>query len=306
MKLFWRFSLEKAVPRTADTSADIKDTKSIMRGFSDAVSSHLLDKKGKLKPFDKKKKGRVVSHVMLDLPLGLPLDLYFKKLPELPGLEEATGSFMRKLFGQGAPYTELIRFKDLPVQISQGINGTNLAQLFKEGKENLLEKVTPSSASALILGAILTNPEDGKPGNYVLADNPTLPDHYQLWCVDNDHSFVKSFIRKKPYKGLKRTVPVIQVKTVLFCLAQMNQKIDDSIRKRIISIGDPKKFITEWLTELSARHEAHEALFADTERFNLKNTKNSHIGIPFRYGSIFSLYTKLVRMQTYSQRRLVK
>ncbi len=289
-ELFWRFSLESVMPKTDGESALIKDSQKVKRTFSQDAKTELFVKEKKLKPFDKTRKGRVVSRCVADLRFGM--ELYFKKLPELPGLEEATGGLMRRLFGHGAPHTELIRFQNVPIQISQGIKGKTLAELFEEENyEASLRKISPSSVSALILGAMLTNPEDGKPGNYVLAED------HQLWCVDNDHSFVKGFIREKPYSGVKSTVPVVQVKTVLFCLPQMNEEIDDSIRKRIVSIADPKKFIEDWLEALKLRKLAHEQLFTPEERFDLKKNRNSYIGIPFRYGVIFALYTKLVRMQ---------
>ena len=81
--------------------------------------------------------------------------------------------------------------------------------------------------SGLIVVAMLINPEDGKPDNYIVEVHPTKVGQYRLVGVDNDHAFVPALVKEKPDKGnlLRSPQPVVQVKTILYCLDQMKRKL---------------------------------------------------------------------------------
>ena len=127
-------------------------------------------------------------------------EMYFKVYPELPGIEEAVGTFTRALIGIGAPYTELIKLDDKPVLVSQGIQGSTLLDVMKN-KPHLLKDLDERDLSGLIIVAMLINPEDGKPDNYIVEEHPMKRDKYRLIGVDNDHAFVPAIVKEKPDKG---------------------------------------------------------------------------------------------------------
>ena len=108
--------------------------------------------------------------------LGQEHALYFKVYPELSGIEEAVGNLTRKILGFGAPHTDLALINSVPVLISHshGDKTKTLDYVLRHYPE-LLKDLDEESVAGLILVAMLINPEDGKPSNYVVEDIPQNP-----------------------------------------------------------------------------------------------------------------------------------
>jgi len=226
---------------------------------------------------------------------------YLKFYPELVGLEEAVGELTRRTIGFGAPYGELFRFPDgTPVWVSQGIPGQTLQWVLTKDP-NRLTRLDSVSTTQLILMAMLTNPEDGKPDNYIVEP---LPDPrggeplYRLSCPDNDHGFVPAFVKAKPDKGGVFTKPelVVQVKTILYCLDLMNQPIPEET-KALFLTGDPLVLMQGWLDVMDRRNRRYEALYPSREASVLFKDHQCFMGVPFQKGMISHLYSKWVRFQ---------
>jgi hypothetical protein len=98
--------------------------------------------------------------------------LYFKVFPGMPGIEEAVGSFTRQLLGFGAPYTDLMKYKDYVVLVSQAIEGESLHDVLISHPDKL-KQLVHEEVAGLIIAAMLVNPEDGKPDNCIYYNHHT-------------------------------------------------------------------------------------------------------------------------------------
>ena len=81
-----------------------------------------------------------------------------------------------------------------------GENFHTLLRLAESNDKGAQEKLAAFDVPALwemILTAMLINPEDDKPDNYIVMPVNT-PDglRYRLVCVDNDHAFVEPFLKE--------------------------------------------------------------------------------------------------------------
>ena len=220
---------------------------------------------------------------------------YIKFFPELVGIEEIIGDLTRNVIGFGAPYGELFRFPDgSPAWVSQEIPGDTLKWVL-ENEPNRLSKLDPVSTFNFILMAMLVNPEDGKPDNYIVEPLPDNPNLYRLSCPDNEHGFVPAFVRSKPKLGGVFGDPTVQVKTILYCLDHMHQPIPDETRELFLR-KNPYEIMRTWLDRAIKRAKQYETLYKASEMFDFLK-KNTFIGIPFQKGMIYRLYSKWERLQ---------
>ncbi len=227
--------------------------------------------------------------------------LYFKFLPKLPGLEEAVGRWTRNLIGFGAPHVELFRLNDDPILVSQEIKGLTLKETIKDHPERLKQLDLPSLSQLLFI-TMLTNPEDGKPDNYIVEQISEKPSTYRLIGVDNDQAFVPPVAREQKTSIFQKAPPIVQVKSVLFCLDQMDRPIEEETRYRFKSF-DPHALISTWLNELDQVHEQQLSLFANEQNNNallrkLFESHDSYMGIPFKKGDLHDFYDRFLRLQS--------
>lgn len=234
-------------------------------------------------------------------PFPLPLlthHMYFKPYPELPGLEEAVGRLTRMILGFGAPFTELVKINGKPVMLSQGIQGRNLLDVLKNEPE-LLSKLDLESVSGLILIAMLTNPEDGKPDNYIVEPHPLIPGKYRLVCVDNDHAFVPAVGREIPEDSQDQQKRlVVQVKSVLYCLDQMKEEIPASIKKLFLDIN-PYALLKKWLSGLQTLQDDYvQKLFeGSVTRGFFTGHDNCCLKVSFPHNGIKDLFEKFLYLR---------
>ncbi|MBA3814375.1 MAG: hypothetical protein H0X26_07805 [Alphaproteobacteria bacterium] len=222
--------------------------------------------------------------------------LYFKLYPALPGLEEACGGLTRQLLGFGAPYTDLVKLGTFPCLISQEIPGDTLLKVLKTNP-SILDHLDEEDISGMLIAAMLTNPEDGKPDNYIVTPHPTKPHKYRIVGIDNDQAFVPAIVKEKPdtatFTGKIR--PIAQVKTVLYCLDQMKSPVDPNLRTRIINLH-PDRFLETWLRVLKRTNNQHCGLFTGQEQAQVFQQQKCFIGVPFQQGAIRHLYEKFVQL----------
>ena len=216
--------------------------------------------------------------------------LYFKIYPELPCTEEAVGSFIRRLFGFGAPYTELVKYNGIPIMLSQGILGETLLWILKNDPKRI-DRINQKSLSGLMIGSMLVNPGDGKPDNFVLDDQDWIA------SVDNDHAFAPAVVREIPKTDIfGKAQAVFQVKTVLYCIDYMKAPVHPEIRERIMNL-DIDAFLKEWLEECKDNDAHAKALFHPMERSKLLNSHESYIGFPLQKGAVAHIRDKLEILQ---------
>ncbi|MEN8237118.1 MAG: ankyrin repeat domain-containing protein [Pseudomonadota bacterium] len=216
--------------------------------------------------------------------------LYFKVYPELPGIEEAVGWLTRELLGFGAPHTELIRLNNIPILLSQGITGKTLLEVIKTNPKQL-NQLDAASISGMLLLAMLTNPEDGKPDNYIVEPHPQYPSIYRIWGIDNDHAFVPAVVKEKASGKA-----VAQVKTILYCLNQMWEPVHPDVRQKILNTT-PQSLLHCWLRELKKINNNYTTIFTQQEQIHYLQKQECFIGVPFQPGAIAHLYEKFMQLK---------
>ncbi|MBW8308916.1 MAG: hypothetical protein K0M45_04680, partial [Candidatus Paracaedibacteraceae bacterium] len=226
---------------------------------------------------------------------------FIKFYPALVGLEQAIGELTRQVIGFGAPHGELFRFPDgQPAWISQEIPGQTLEWVFKNNPQQL-NQLDPVSTAKLILMAMLVNPEDGKPANYIVEPLPDNPKLYRLASPDNDQGLVTAFVKETPKEGklLRKREIIVQVKTVLYCLDLMNQPIPQQTRQAFLK-HDPLDLMKEWIGSMQAQSKQYECLYDDpTNVWRIFQQKECFLGVPFQKDMISHLYSKWERLQDY-------
>lgn len=293
----WRITLDELLPmkRTSSHDLAVASTTYGERFLSRALQQQLFDTKGQWKPITQQS-NHIVAYAEGQGTLQRHA-LYFKVYPALPGLEEASGRFTRQLLGFGAPYTDLVKINGQPVMISQGISGDTLAKVLRDHPERL-QALDEDDTAGLILVAMLINPEDGKPDNYIVTPHLTQADRYRLVGVDNDQAFVPAIVKTKPDVTLltRQTIPVAQVKTILYCLDHMLKSVPTTIRNRFIN-SHPDALLEDWIKGLKHVSQSQQALFASKEQAQAFKDKQCFIGVPFQEGAVRHIYEKFVLMR---------
>ncbi|MBW8308768.1 MAG: SEL1-like repeat protein [Candidatus Paracaedibacteraceae bacterium] len=230
---------------------------------------------------------------------------FFKRYPA-SGMEAAVNLLTRFLFPEIGFYTTLANINDEPYLISlargrdptyprntkdpfQAYRTNNLAEVLKRypKKLNYLDSYYLSQS---ILMAMLINPEDGKPNNYIIEPSSRDPKRYRLISIDNDQAFAPELTQVGPSIN-----PQVRVKSILFCLDQMQEKIDPKVIQKILAI-DPYPVLISWLKELNQIHTSYQSLFSEPQRKSFAE-RNSYIEIPFQKNDARLIAQKLIKMQ---------
>ena len=244
------------------------------------------------------------------------ITLYFKVRPELPGVECMVRDLACALFGpNAAPPAELARWNhsgstgikyDDPVLVSLGVSGRTMLEVLQSDpadRDAVLSSLEPESLSQVLITAMMTMPEDGKPDNYICeeitaADGKKL---YRLVCIDNDKSFAPPIARGKSHNGVH-----LRVKCVLFCLDQMHEPVHSAVRKRICSPHfDILGIVGQWLDTINRVSKRNTSVYADAKRSTKKlwnASEPSTIVVPLEPGLVQKLCSKLDRLRKCLQR----
>ncbi|MBS0186179.1 MAG: hypothetical protein JSS34_07590 [Proteobacteria bacterium] len=217
--------------------------------------------------------------------------LYVKRYPELPGIEEAVGTLTRQLLGYGAPNTLLANINGVAYLFSEGISGDSLDDYLRGKTTTSWDEIShcldPEALSGMILLAMLTNPEDGKPDNYIVE---ACPDgSYRIIGIDNDHAFVPSVITVQEGKRMN-------VKSILFALDQMNQELHPNLKRKFL-YHNPREVMEEWGQTLQSRSAQYAFLFKPEEVTSHFNDHHSFLGISLHSNIVTQLYKNLASLQ---------
>eukprot|EP00051_Salpingoeca_urceolata_P007277 m.96263 g.96263 ORF g.96263 m.96263 type:complete len:2337 (-) comp15183_c0_seq1:284-7294(-) len=225
-------------------------------------------------------------------PVGLAIAqhfrLVFKAYPELPGLQAAAGEFARRLFGPNlAPFTELFKMQDFPVQVALHVAGPVLSSVLIDNPA-ALGKIDRASLSQTIICMMLLGIEDAKPDQFVLQFNED--GRFNLICIDMERAFTQASSRKS-----KRNV---RPKCVLYCMDQMHWPVDAGVRAHLRRL-DVTSFMHGWMAKVLLCNAQHRAMFTeqDAVKFASHGSHPSVIGFPLPPASVEALFDKLVRLQ---------
>ena len=221
-------------------------------------------------------------------------ELHFKQKPTHPLMEYAIHNLCFRIAGEMTPATELIRFevekRAFPVLISTTVQGTTL----KTRLPNKLENTQWARWTWMLLCSILTRPGDGRLSNYVLD----LKDN--IFCVDNDISFVEPFLKK----GL---VPQVNFCCVLFCLFE-KITLDRTVLEEFCSL-DVDAILMGWIDDVIKKETEYLSLFSESERALLYTedpNNNFKATILFKEGTLATLNTQFVYLQNQVHTSLAK
>ncbi|KIC75377.1 hypothetical protein DB41_HN00090 [Neochlamydia sp. TUME1] len=219
--------------------------------------------------------------------------LHFKPSPEMVGREYAVGCLHRLIIGHGTPETELFkcynaRHNPYPLLVSETSEGKNLEEALKA--DNTLANLDLHRLHNMMLLAMLVNPEDGKPDNYILQSfiNHQGEVKEQVVCVDNDHALIPPFSEKRE----------LQVKCILFCLNQMQEPLHPKTREQFLQIK-PLELLHTWLRNLDKQQQRYAKLFTEKDRefVYAYNKQNPVISILLPPRTVAKIYQKLTRLQ---------
>jgi ankyrin repeat protein len=246
-----------------------------------------------------------VTSIRIDIAQNVSVGLHLKENPELPGREIMVHYLAKQLFGFITPPVALWRFSRLdgfwnkvvvgyPILASRSILGNN----FKEALDyypNQLQNMDYESVSEAIMLALLINPEDGRADNYILEPITVGGKiRYRIISIDNDHAFVSPL--KIDKEGQEIEGPEgLQVKTILYCLDEMQMPVHPRVRERFLKI-EPYQLLDDWLQDLQKVQEKIDLLFSAEEKESLKQ-KGIYLDIEFKPSIVINIYEKLLRIQ---------
>lgn len=256
-----------------------------------------------------------VNAVESPITTKVKVGFYLEEYPKLPGREIMVHCLAKILFGQITPTVDLWCFNVkrgdsvqstelmVPILATHAVTGISLAEcLFDPKNYFLLNALDEASVSQAILLAMLINPEDGRPENYIIQ--PIYHNKGQrniLISINNDHSFVEPINTENPEASNSITA---NVKTVLFCLDQMKKPVHPSVKDSILNINI-QDILNKWIEELSTRQLTINHIFnledpkipKDEREVFLKN--NIHLRIEFRTAILRDIAQKLKKIQTF-------
>jgi HEAT repeat protein len=252
-----------------------------------------------------------VTSMSVKITQNLSIGLHLKENPELFGRETKVHYLAKHLFGFITPPIALWRFSKLegwwgkvpvqyPILASRTISGSNLKEVLEHYPEQLYNLDHESVSEAIIL-ALLINPEDGRGDNYILQpftiNNKTK---YRIVSIDNDQAFVRPI--KIDKEGQEVEGPDgLQVKTILYCLNEMQMPLHPRVRERLLKIN-PDELLDAWLQDLENAQNKINALFEEEDKKVLKE-KKIFLDVEFKPSIVLDIYEKLVRIQALLRKR---
>ncbi|MDF2867468.1 MAG: hypothetical protein K0S11_938, partial [Gammaproteobacteria bacterium] len=224
--------------------------------------------------------------------------LYLKKDPEMVGMTYLIEHIHQRTIGHGTSHGELAKLvvgkKEIPVLISEAISGENFHDVIVNSPEKL-QHLDHQSMCELILIALLTNPEDGKASNYIFQPLGEI-DRYTLVSVDHDHAMFPAFTSKSGLLGMQDT---LHIKTILYCLDNMQKVIAPNARQAFLEI-DATALLRSLLLEAQQKNQHYKQLFSAKTMLELhKNNKrgSTTIPIPLKQGDAILLQQRLIYLQ---------
>lgn len=252
------------------------------------VVKQLLDDKkpalGQWRTKDKSIGGRhqVLRVVLPATANTLEQAMWFKLNPEQPGTEYLVQQIDQHLGSFATPAQQLCKITvghqpPIPVLISQEVSpptlnsqeSQNLANVLKYAPEKL-QKISPFSFCSTLLRVLILQPEDDKPNDYFLLPDPDNPGYYRLVRIDNERVF---FSPEQIHENSWSTLRELNVKTIIFCLEQMQTSWDDLVKKdpRVLDYRQhirrlvPAECLQDILREASDLHDQWCQLFLAEE-----------------------------------------
>ena len=236
--------------------------------------------------------------------------VHYKRSPHAPGIEFMVSSLSKVLAGEGATPTELIKVigpNGIPYayQASHTVQGKDLQSILKHHPE-CMDKIRLDNFAAVVLLGMLTDPQDGKPDNYMVEfsqDDKGSITQIDILGIDNDIAFSDVIISQHT-EGEKAGKYMMNIKNALYFFPQMMQPIDASFRDKLLE-KQPEFILLEWLQLLVARNKEYEALLtqgiftlAEYSGDGIVNKRGLQLPIKVVAGTMARIYRKLKQLYT--------
>jgi len=190
--------------------------------------------------------------------------IHWKLQPHAPGVEFLVGSLSQLIAGYAVTPSELINLRDAQGQnwiysASKTVRGTELQEVL-ERHPHLINKIKPANFSGVMVLGLLTDPEDGKPDNYMVVysvDKNQAITGLEIVGIDNDIAFADAAV--KIHTGARRGQHYVNVKNVLYFLPQMEDRINEEFKAQYLA-RVPELLLIDWLKLLDNQNQAYQAL----------------------------------------------
>ncbi len=247
-----------------------------------------------------------VAAIRFEIYPGITFGMHLKEKPELLVRELMAHHLGKNLFGQITPQIAIMRFicqegsssndpTAFPIMASRSIEGKTLREVLDHFPHELALIDKQSFSEALIL-ALLINPEDGRADQYILQ--PFIQGsqiRYRLVSIDNEQAYVRPLAKNS--KGEEIEGPEgLQVKTILYCLNEMQEPLNKNVRERLLDL-DPAVLLKQWLQDLTEEQKKIDAIFVTDEKNKLQDRKGIYLNIVLRSRMAIELRNKLIMMK---------
>ena len=235
-------------------------------------------------------------------------DVHYKRNPHAPGVEFMVSSLGKVLAGEGATPTELLKVigpDGIPYayQASHTVQGKDLQSVLLHHPE-CMDKIRLDNFAAVVVLGMLTDPQDGKPDNYMVEfsqDEQGNITQIDILGIDNDIAFSDVVISQHK-EGEKAGQYMMNIKNALYFFPQMMQSIDANFRDKLLE-KKPEFILLEWLQLLLARNKEYEALLtegiftlAEYAGDGIVNKRGLQLPIKVVAGTIARIYRKLKQL----------
>lgn len=187
--------------------------------------------------------------------------VHWKMFPHAPGIEAAINSLNNLLVGRGFPPTKLLKMVDenghhYAVLASKSVEGIELQDIVVQHK-HLIKKCELQSFSQSFVSSLLTNPQDGKPDNYMAKFKKGTNKIWTIESIDNDIAFAPTAIRVVDKDG--KPIRLAFIRNVFFFFPQMKQQISKLFAKSFCR-QSAEILLVEWLASLQQKNAEYDAL----------------------------------------------
>jgi len=236
------------------------------------------------------------AQVAHGLHLVIPIKgAHLKVMPDFPGMELTYSLLHRRVVGVDTSHVALWRWSvdemtHYPVLVSETLAGINLTQA-------LLAKTPLASKpyGQLVLMAMLTNPGDGNPGNFLARLIRTDEgEKLHLGAIDNDRLFAPPFEAGR-----------LRVATLLYCFNEMKAPLDSEARDEFLALN-PYQLLSSWLNDLEHLNTAYRGVFLESDLADYlekgRTGLQSYVLSLFKRETIRTLFGKLRVLQYWLRR----
>ena len=194
--------------------------------------------------------------------------VHYKRNPHAPGIEFMVSSLGKVLAGEGATPTELMKVigpDGIPYayQASHTVQGKDLQSVLIHHPE-CIDKIRVDNFAAVVVLGMLTDPQDGKPDNYMvefIQDAQGNITQIDILGIDNDIAFSDVVISQHK-EGEKAGQYMMNIKNALYFFPQMMLSIDAGFRDKLLE-KQPEFILLEWLQLLLTRNREYETLLSE-------------------------------------------